>query len=253
MSEAIKAKTNKTQELNQKSSPLNQKAPSKAKSTQAKSPVNSDIIITSKTSPKSSKQKSNKLKAKRAAATNQSKKPLSFANLRQRAVDLFRKRYFKEASALFSLAHQLKPSTEILYFIDLCELAKQDEDGVTSLFELYYSGIIENQEKNLATIIEIIEKTSYAQIPHISSDTGISYEDFCEIVRQNGDFNATFESVIHSTRIVISNKKSLVDFISRLIDGGYTELAVKYIEDTSSIIANELETLAQKLKAKNDL
>lgn len=230
MSEALKLKS-------KKSSP--------APSTQAtKSLTKSKVSKSTKT--KTSTPKANQASTKKS-------KPLSFANLRQRAVDLFRKRYFKEASALFSLAHQLNPSTEILYFIDLCELAKQDEDGVTSLFELYCTGIIENQEKNLATIIEIIEKTSYAQIPHISSDTGISYEDFCEIVRQNGDFNATFESVIHSTRIVISNKKSLVDFISRLIDGGYTELAVKYIEDTSSIIANELETLAQKLKAKNDL
>ena len=229
---------------------LKSKKSSPAPSTQATKSLTKSKASKSTTTV-STKTKTSTPKANQASTKKS--KPLSFANLRQRAVDLFRKRYFKEASALFSLAHQLKPSTEILYFIDLCELAKQDEDGVTSLFELYCTGIIENQEKNLATIIEIIEKTSYAQIPHISSDTGISYEDFCEIVRQNGDFNATFESVIHSTRIVISNKKSLVDFISRLIDGGYTELAVKYIEDTSSIIANELETLAQKLKSKNDI
>lgn len=179
-------------------------------------------------------------------------KSLSFKILRQKGINLIRKRRYKDANIAFCLAYELKASNEILSFIELCDFTKRDEDGVNGLFAMYCANTAKNQEKNLAIIIDILQKTTYAKSIKESQDLSISYDDFCEIVRQNGDFTTTFERVIHSTRIVISDKKSLVDFISRLIDSDYIDLAMHYIETTRGYIANEIDALTQKLKSKNE-
>ena len=169
-----------------------------------------------------------------------------------RTISLFRKKLYDQAKIAFCLAYEQNPNNELLSFIELCTLAKHDQNGVSGLFELYCANISKNQEKNLTLIIDILQKTTYAQSAQSSQDSSISYEDFCDIVRANGDFGSTFQRVIHSTRIVISNKKSLVDFISRLIDSGFTDLAIHYMETTHTYLTNELDALAQKLKSKDD-
>lgn len=212
--------------------------------------------ISSQNRKNASEQNTKKIKTMRAknakTTPSNNKKSLSFKILRQKGINLLRKRRYKDANIAFCLAYELKASDEILSFIELCDFTKRDEDGVNGLFAMYCANTAKNQEKNLAIIIDILQKTTYAKSIKESQDLSISYDDFCEIVRQNGDFATTFERVIHSTRIVISDKKSLVNFISRLIDSGYIELAMHYIETTRGYIANEIDALTQKLKSKNE-
>ena len=211
---------------------------------------------TTKSSPAAAKnlsivqQKANQAQSTREKRARQ--KPLNFKILRQKGISLFRKKLYDQAKIAFCLAYEQNPNNELLSFIELCTLAKHDQNGVSGLFELYCANISKNQEKNLTLIIDILQKTTYAQSAQSSQDSSISYEDFCDIVRANGDFGSTFQRVIHSTRIVISNKKSLVDFISRLIDSGFTDLAIHYMETTHTYLTNELDALAQKLKSKDD-
>lgn len=151
--------------------------------------------------------------------------------LRGLAISSFRKGNFELAISLFSLAYEKQKNQEFLYFIELCKLAKDEPDDVLSLFEFYCEDLRKNQEENLSNIIEILESTSSKINTHINSTNGIAYSDFLAIVASTGDFCTTFENTIHSTRIVINSHEELANFISNLLEHGYTELAMHYLDD----------------------
>lgn len=170
-------------------------------------------------------------------------------NLRKSAIKAFRNCDFALAAKLFSLAYEQRASNELLLFIELCDLAGQDEEGVWSLFEVYTDNLNLNQEENLKTIIEIIETSNYKNIRHIDSINGVSYNDFLEIASKTGEFVKTFENITHSSKLIISSKDELADFIERLIDHGFADLAAHYMEDPAWSMS--LAHLAPKLKAKS--
>ena len=169
--------------------------------------------------------------------------------LRKLAIKAFRKYDFALAAKLFSLAYEKKPSNEFLLFIELCSLALDDEEGVWSLFDVYVDNINLNQEENLKTIIEIIETSNYKNIRQIENINGVSYHDFLEIAKKTGEFVKTFENITHSSKLIISSKDELADFIERLIDHGFADLAAHYMEDPAWSMS--LAHLAPKLKAKS--
>lgn len=168
--------------------------------------------------------------------------------LRKLAIRALKKEDFTKARVLFSLAYEQKPSDEILLFIELCELARQDPLGALSLFELYSDNLNKDQSENIKTVVEIVEATNHKTEQHINSGAGISYADFIAIVAQNNDFKTTFENVIYSSKIVISSHKELAHFIEMLIKNGYNELAMHYLEDPH--IALTFGQLTRNTKAK---
>lgn len=168
--------------------------------------------------------------------------------LRKSAIKAFKKHDFNKAIALFSLAYEKDKSHETLLFIELCRLAKDDEEGVVSLFEIYSDDIRKNQSKNLKSVIEIVENTNHKTEQHLNNTNGISYKDFMSIAKQTGDFRKTFENIIYSSRIIISSQSELANFIENLIENDYLDLAVHYLEDPR--INMNFGHLAEKLKAK---
>lgn len=168
--------------------------------------------------------------------------------LRKSAIKAFKKHDFNRAIALFSLAYEKDKSHESLLFIELCRLAKDDEDGVVSLFEIYSDDLRKNQSKNLKSVIEIVESTNHKTNQHLNNTNGISYEDFMNIANNTGDFRKTFENIIHSSKIIISSQSELANFIENLIENDYLDLAIYYLEDPKINI--NLRHLVDKLKAK---
>jgi propanediol dehydratase large subunit len=51
-----------------------------------------------------------------------------------------------------------------------------------------------------------------------------------ELIAEKGSFKEAFEDIMFSTRVVIRTREEFIDFIHRLVEGGYKEMAANYLD-----------------------
>jgi tetratricopeptide (TPR) repeat protein len=142
----------------------------------------------------------------------------------------------------------------------LADMAMSGESAGEALFD-YYT-ILKNEESESADIIisEILETMdgTIEQLSTLFSETikqrlayedGIMYNEFKELVREEKDFNRIFENIMFSTRVIITEKEDFVDFLDNLIDHGYQEMALSYLESALGVYPNDrqLRNLLRRL------
>ena len=139
------------------------------------------------------------------------------------------------------------------------------ESAGEALFD-YYT-ILRNEDIETAdTIISEILQTMDGTIDQLSElfqesmkqrldyEDGIMYDEFKELVKNESDFNRIFENIMFSTRVIITEKEDFVDFLDNLIDHGYQEMALSYLESALGVYPNDrqLRNLLRRLaKGKN--
>jgi hypothetical protein len=65
------------------------------------------------------------------------------------------------------------------------------------------------------------------------------YSEFKEIVDDDGDFRRIFENIMFSTRVIITEKEDFVDFLDKLMENNYQEMAMSYLEGALAIHPND--------------
>jgi len=112
------------------------------------------------------------------------------------------------------------------------ENAQEAEAIMEEIFESM-DGSIENSINALAQALKdpLQEKLMY--------ENGIRYEDFRELVEQEGDFKRIFENIMFSTRVIITDKEDFIDFLDRLLHNDYKEMALNYLESAIQLYPNE--------------
>lgn len=137
----------------------------------------------------------------------------------------------------------------------LAEMAMSGETGAEALFDYYdvlreedaeeadmiISEILQTMDGTLDELGELISKPLQEQLVY---EDGILYSDFRAIVEQEEDFKRVFENIMFSTRVIITEKEDFVDFLSRLIDNGFKEMAMSYLESALSIYQNDKQLRA---------
>ncbi len=180
-------------------------------------------------------------------------------------VKQFKKRNFSLAATYFSLALEKKPNDqELLTYLALTNLALIREDEAISLFEFYRvsrnSEELKGNEKQIQSLIESLEIrheffNSAMQAQELEDillhEKGISYADFLELVERRGSFKLAFEDIMFSTRVLISKKEDFLHFLHLLIDNGFKQMALSYLENATSLFPfesslQEIATKAQK-------
>ena len=171
-------------------------------------------------------------------------------------IDSFYKKDYSLALFYFSLALQEEPESEDARLgAILTDMASEKETEAVALFE-YYLLSKESDKENIDDIIEeiinlvdssaesiysLIEKK---ELQHaIDEENGIEYEDFKELIKQRGSFKKAFEDIMFSTKVLISKKEDFVDFLEKLIDSGFTEMSLNYLESAMSIFPNDKKLL----------
>ncbi len=167
------------------------------------------------------------------------------------------------ALALRNYALVLKdfPSSKAAYNgAILAEMAMSGESGAEALFDYYE--ILREEDSSQADVIinEILQSMdgSVEQLTALFADNtknrlvyqdGIMYDEFKEIVDKNGDFKTTFENIMFSTRVIISEKDDFVHFLNRLVESEFYEMALSYLESALSVYPNDdkLRGLLRKL------
>ena len=73
---------------------------------------------------------------------------------------------------------------------------------------------------------------------------GIRYSDFLDLVKSRGNFKKAFEDIMFSTKVVITDKDQFIDFVTRLAEEGFDEMALNYLDATTSLFGDDQDVLA---------
>lgn len=175
--------------------------------------------------------------------------------LLQRAEDEFLKGDYTNALRVYGLILEDYPMLdEAKIGAYLSDLGIDSEEEAQALFDYYQlikdekenavdiiNGLIENLDSSQQKIEALLRDPMQEQVEY--SD-GIRYSDFILLVESRGSFKKTFEDIMFSTKVVITNKDEFIDFVTRLSDEGFSEMALGYLDASSQLFGNDQEILA---------
>ncbi|ACZ12954.1 hypothetical protein [Sulfurospirillum deleyianum] len=175
----------------------------------------------------------------------------------QKGIEKFYAKNFKEALFEFSLALNDDPkSSKARIGAFLCDLAMQHEEQALALFEYYLFNDekgMENLENLIEEMISSIEKRSDnmrktskndSLESRINLENGIKYEDFLALIQTRGSFKEAFEDIMFSTKVIISKKEDFVDFLAKLIENGFVDISLNYLETAITLFPSDEELLS---------
>ena len=69
------------------------------------------------------------------------------------------------------------------------------------------------------------------------------------MVDSGESFKEIFENIMFSTRVIITKKEDFIDFLDNLIEHGFAEMALSYLENALSVYPSDkmLRKLLKKL------
>jgi len=180
----------------------------------------------------------------------------------RRGIDSFFDKNYDNALLHFSSAlKEESESKEARLGAILSDLALEKPDEAEALFEYYIlskdSGV-KDSEDIVEEIINSVELTleDIGNLflendieARINAENGITYEDFSKIVKEKNDFKKVFEDIMFSTKVIIHNRDDFLDFLEQLIDNGYKEISLSYLESAVKMFPNDekLLTLIRKV------
>ncbi|MEN4052636.1 MULTISPECIES: hypothetical protein [Sulfurimonas] len=175
------------------------------------------------------------------------------------AKESFSKADYKSALEKFAEVLQNYPNSKEAYNgVILSEMAMSGETGAEALFD-YYEILKEEDKEEADAVMEEILQNMDGTLDKLSEafnqplreriefEDGILYSDFKKLLDEGADFKETFENIMFSTRVIITEKEDFVDFLDKLIEHGFSEMALTYLENALSIYPSD-KLLAKLLK-----
>ena len=159
------------------------------------------------------------------------------------AKESFSKEDYKSALEKFAEVLQNYPNSKEAYNgVILSEMALSGEGGAEALFDYYeilkeedkeeadeiMSEILQNMDGSLEKLTEVFAQPLRERLEF---EDGILYSDFKKLLEDGGDFKEIFENIMFSTRVIITQKEDFIDFLDRLIEHGFRDMALNYLEN----------------------
>jgi len=176
------------------------------------------------------------------------------------AKDFFSQEDYKAALEKFAEVLRNFPNSKEAYNgVILSEMALSGEMGAEALFDYYeilkeesdeeadviMSEILQNMDGTVEKLSEVFAQPLRERLEY---EDGILYSDFQKILDGGADFKETFENIMFSTRVIITDRDDFLDFLDKLIENGFAEMALTYLENALSIYPSD--KLLQKLLKK---
>lgn len=175
--------------------------------------------------------------------------------LLQRAEDAFLKGDYANALRSYGLILKDYPTLdEARVGVVLSDLGIDSEEEAQALFDYYQ--LIKGEKENAVDIIDgLIETLDSSKHKlqellvapweeQVEYSDGIRYSDFLELVKRRGSFKKTFEDIMFSTKVVITNKDEFIDFVTQLSREGFDEMALGYLDASVNLFGNDQDILA---------
>jgi len=181
-----------------------------------------------------------------------------------KANELFSKSDYEKALQEFATVLQDFPNSKEAYNgVILSEMAMSGESGAEALFD-YYEILKESDKEEADKIMSEILQSMDGTLDKLGEifasplrerlefEDGILYQDFRDILKSGASFRETFENIMFSTKVIISQKEDFVDFLDRLIQNGFDDMALTYLETALATYPSDasLRKLLKKLAKK---
>jgi len=183
-------------------------------------------------------------------------------SLLELAIDLFMRKEYEAAQEKFMEVLRKDPFDEVAKMgMMLYDLTNESEEEALALLDYYMVIKEEGERKPEEVIMEMIQDTDEAEneineifTPHKYRQMldGISYEDFQAFVKERGSFKKAYEDIRYSTKVIITEKDDLFDFLNNLIAHGYGDHVYTYLEDALKLYPadSKIEQIVEKLEHK---
>jgi len=182
-----------------------------------------------------------------------------------KAIEFFYAKKFTQALALFALElSENEDAKEARIGALLCDMAFENEEQARSLFEYYLltkDNGVEECEAVMETLIHSVDENrdKIARLlgkqndfeQRINAENGIRYEDFRDLIDSRGSFKEAFEDIMFSTKVIISRKEDFVDFLSKLMENGFVDISLNYLESAVTLFPNDEQLLTLIKKAQH--
>ncbi len=174
--------------------------------------------------------------------------------LLKRAEEQFLRREYDNAMKIYSLLLREDPQMKDARIgVFLSDMGLESDEDAQALFDYYQA--IKNSNENAEEIIDQLMQTIYAtrvviqeqlfgSIEEEQLEDGIRYSDFVQLVEEKGSFKEAFEDIMFSTRVVIRTKEEFIDFIHRLVEAGFNEMALGYLDSLAESFGQDQEIYA---------
>ena len=136
----------------------------------------------------------------------------------------------------------------------LSDLGAESEEEAQALFDYYQmiktekenavdiiDGLIDSLDSSKHNIQELLLNPIQEQVEY---GDGIRYRDFLALVESRGSFKKTFEDIMFSTKVVITDKDEFIDFVTKLSNEGFDEMALGYLDATTNLFGDDQDVLA---------
>jgi len=173
--------------------------------------------------------------------------------LLQRAEGEFLQGDFENALRSYGLILKDYPTLdEATIGVYLSDLGVENKEEAQALFD-YYQAIKEEKKNAVEIINHLIETLDSSKHEiyklldpveeQIDYSDGIRYSDFLILVEDRGSFKLAFEDIMFSTKVMIANKDDFIDFVTKLGQEGFDEMALRYLDATSQLFGNDQDIL----------
>ncbi len=156
----------------------------------------------------------------------------------------FAQENYKEAMLLSSQILFDEPDNEYWsMFVRLCDLGLENSVNAQHIYD--YFTTMQDQEADEQTAIKktndlikagdgdkvqiskYLEEFSQSSVNKLQS---ISYEEFLQLIDERGSFKVAFEDIMYSTKISLENKKQFYEFLEKLINNNFHNIAYEYLD-----------------------
>ena len=98
-------------------------------------------------------------------------------------------------------------------------------------------------QKQILEILESVDRASFSlsdmfkgvEKKRIQELDGILYQDFLASIKNRSSFKEAFEDIMFSTKIAFTSPQEFYDFLEQLIENGFTEIGLEYIESFKAL------------------
>jgi len=102
-------------------------------------------------------------------------------------------------------------------------------------------GLIDSLDSSKQYIQDLLLNPVQEQVEY---GDGIRYSDFLILIEDRGSFKKAFEDIMFSTKVIITEKDEFIDFVTHLANEGFDEMALNYLDATTSLFGDDQDVLA---------
>ena len=184
--------------------------------------------------------------------------------LLQQAHSFFTAKEYDKALFLYSQALYAYPQNiEYQLYCIFCDLGYESDEKAQSLFDYFIIAKDEDFKAAVTYVQDVItaydgDNNKMMGLLHDISTTNvealnaIEYKDFMDLVENRGSFKEAYQDIMFSTKVAITSKDDLLDFIDKLIENNFDKTAYNYLDGFNEFFSydKDLTKLYERLGKK---